>query len=164
MTLRGVVKRIGEAARPVTENPFRILGLSVDVSERDVEREGHRLLSVQAVGLGDSAWTSEQIRWAMAELRDPRKRAIHEFFHLSSEPPNDSASVAEWLAAVPVGVERPLQLIDVLSQSAGALVPEPSPLDLSSTPGLEDALRASLEPRRMTHTPVCIEALDLGLL
>lgn len=72
------------------ENPFLILGLAPLASAAEVERTGQRLLAMLAVGLagahaystpfGPAARTAEQVRWAMAELRDPCHRLGHEWW------------------------------------------------------------------------------------
>ena len=74
--------------RLVAENPFYVLGLRPDCAPREVEREGQRLLGMLALGLkeskhyptpvGERPRTAELVRHAMAELRDPAKRLVHE--------------------------------------------------------------------------------------
>ena len=72
------------------ENPFLVLGLAPRASTAEVERKGQRLLAMLAAGLaeadsyntpfGPRSRTAEQVRWAMAELRDPRRRLVHEWW------------------------------------------------------------------------------------
>jgi hypothetical protein len=72
----------------VADNPFYVLGLKHDCAPREVEREGQRLLSMLALELkesltyptpvGERKRTPEKVRMAMAELRDPAKRLVHE--------------------------------------------------------------------------------------
>ena len=72
------------------ENPFLVLGLAPRASTAEVERMGQKLLAMLAAGLteansystpfGPAARTAEQVRWAMAELRDPRRRLGHEWW------------------------------------------------------------------------------------
>ncbi len=72
----------------VADNPFYVLGLKPDCAPREVEREGQKLLSMLAVGMrealkyptpvGERERTHEKVRHAMAELRDPAKRLVHE--------------------------------------------------------------------------------------
>jgi len=72
------------------ENPFLVLGLAPAASIAEVERTGHRLLGMLAAGMGEAATyatpfgaatrTAEQVRWAMAELRDPCRRLGHEWW------------------------------------------------------------------------------------
>jgi len=79
----------------VADNPFYVLGLKHDCAPRDIEREGQRLLSMLALELkesltyptpvGERKRTSEKVRAAMAELRDPAKRLVHEV--LAKLPP-----------------------------------------------------------------------------
>ena len=70
------------------ENPFLVLGLPPDVSRKDMEREGAKLLALLGVGaaraktyetpFGARERTADLVRAAMAELRDPEKRILHE--------------------------------------------------------------------------------------
>lgn len=79
----------------IADNPFYVLGLRHDCAPRDVEREGQRLLSMIALNLkeslhyptpvGDRPRDAEKVRHAMAELRDPAKRLVHEV--LAKLPP-----------------------------------------------------------------------------
>ncbi|HET9954968.1 MAG TPA: hypothetical protein VFQ61_10715 [Polyangiaceae bacterium] len=69
------------------ENPFFLLGLMPTASERDIEREGRKLLGQLELGLRSARWartplgeverTPDSIRSAIAELRDPQKRRVH---------------------------------------------------------------------------------------
>ncbi len=71
-------------------NPFLVLELSPAASRDELERQGAKLLSLLAAGvsgaatygtpLGPRERTPEAVRAALAELRDPRKRTIHEFW------------------------------------------------------------------------------------
>lgn len=79
----------GPRAR-IARNPFYVLGLPVDCSRAEVEREGQKLLGMLAVGLsaarsydtplGALPRTAEAVREAMAELRDPERRLMHEMW------------------------------------------------------------------------------------
>lgn len=72
----------------IVENPFCVLGLRTDCSRTEVEREGARLLSMLALGLSEAktyrsplgvhARTEGLVRQAMAELREPKRRLLHE--------------------------------------------------------------------------------------
>lgn len=72
----------------IAENPFYVLGLGTTVSRTDVEREGAKLLSMLQLDLkesktyrspvGEHPRTAEAVRAAMAELRDPKRRLVHE--------------------------------------------------------------------------------------
>ena len=74
----------------IADNPFYVLGLRPDCAAREVEREGQRLLAMIAVGLaeslrydtpvGERARSDQKVRAAMAELRDPSRRLVHELF------------------------------------------------------------------------------------
>jgi hypothetical protein len=70
------------------QNPFFVLGLSPECSRADVERTGQKLLALLAIESGAAKqWkspvgpgirTADAVRAAMAELRDPERRVIHE--------------------------------------------------------------------------------------
>ena len=88
--------------RALVENPFLVLGVPPDCSRADFEREGQKLLSMLALGLVEAASyatplgprprTSELVREAMAELRDPQRRVLHEL--LAPEPSGSTAALA----------------------------------------------------------------------
>lgn len=71
-------------------NPFWVLDLPPDTPVEKVERRGELLLSMLAVGMTDAARyptpfgfrerTAEKVREALAELRDPNRRLIHEWW------------------------------------------------------------------------------------
>jgi hypothetical protein len=72
------------------ENPFLVLELAVATPIAEIERQGQKLLAMLAAGLSeaDQYWTplgpcarsAELVRSAMAELRDPERRLLHEFW------------------------------------------------------------------------------------
>ena len=72
----------------IANNPFYVLGVATTVTRTEVEREGNKLLQMLELGLkeaktyrsplGDHARTGEAVREAMAELRDPKRRLVHE--------------------------------------------------------------------------------------
>jgi hypothetical protein len=72
------------------ENPFYVLGLRPGCTRAEVEREGQKLLGMLELGLsaardyqtpiGPRPRTADAVRLAMAELRDPAKRLIHELW------------------------------------------------------------------------------------
>jgi hypothetical protein len=74
----------------ILHNPFYVLGLPVTASRAEVEREGQKHLGMLALGLsaagtydtplGPAQRTPEAVREAMAELRDPERRLIHELW------------------------------------------------------------------------------------
>jgi hypothetical protein len=75
---------------PIDENPFYLLGLRPDCSRADVEREGTKLLGMLELGLlaaktyatpsGTAQRDADAVRKAMAELREPRRRLLHELW------------------------------------------------------------------------------------
>jgi len=72
----------------IAENPFYVLGVAVTASRTDTEREGSKLLTMLQLDLkesrsyrspvGDHPRTAVAVRAAMAELRDPKRRLVHE--------------------------------------------------------------------------------------
>jgi hypothetical protein len=71
-------------------NPFLVLELPVGATRDEVERQGAKLLALLAAGVGGAASyatplgsrerTAELVRAALAELREPRKRVLHEWW------------------------------------------------------------------------------------
>jgi hypothetical protein len=71
-------------------NPFYVLELRPDCSRAEIEREGQKLLGMLELELaaartyrspiGEHRRTPELVREAMAELRDPNRRLIHELW------------------------------------------------------------------------------------
>lgn len=80
----------------VEQNPFYVLGVSLECSRVDVEREGQKLLAMLALDIADAKTyrtplgqrtrTPELVRSAMAELRAPERRLAHEL--LATLPAN----------------------------------------------------------------------------
>ncbi len=78
------------ARERLSQNPFFVLGLSPDAARAEIEREGQKLLGMLELGLsaarrysspiGTHERTSEVVREAMAELRDPERRLVHELW------------------------------------------------------------------------------------
>ena len=72
----------------IADNPFYVLGLRPGCSRAEMEREGQKLLGMLEMGLGSSRTydtplgprprTPENVRQALAELRQPDRRAQHE--------------------------------------------------------------------------------------
>jgi hypothetical protein len=70
------------------ENPFFVLGLAPSATRLELERAGQRLLAELTIGrqsvleydtpVGRNARTPELVRQALAELRDPGRRLLHE--------------------------------------------------------------------------------------
>ncbi len=156
------MSRLSDAVEPVTRNPLRVLGLSPAATQRDVEREGGRLLALIAAGLDAPPVprTADDVRAAMAELRDPRRRAMHELFALSPEPPPvDQERLREHLEGVKLDPAQVQPLHSVLRQMAGTLVPDPAPF--TPEPALARALATSLEPAGPSMPPACVDELGL---
>jgi hypothetical protein len=74
----------------IVDNPFYVLGLGPGATRQEVEREGQKLLGMLELGLKSAAEyetpvgrrgrTADKIRRAMAELRDPERRLVHELW------------------------------------------------------------------------------------
>jgi hypothetical protein len=94
-------------------NPFFMLEVSTEASRIEVERAGQRLLGLLAVGnagamrydtpLGPATRDADSVRQALATLRDPNERVIHELWAnvaqsvdwKQSENPGDAWKAAE---------------------------------------------------------------------
>jgi hypothetical protein len=72
------------------ENPFRITGLPVDATAKEIARHADKLKQMEELGYGEKANTAafalnpppsiDQIREAMQRLKEPERRLIDEFF------------------------------------------------------------------------------------
>lgn len=72
------------------ENPFRITGLPVDTTLKEIARHADKLKQMEELGYGEKANTAafalnppptiDQIRAAMQRLKEPERRQIDEFF------------------------------------------------------------------------------------
>ena len=72
------------------ENTFRITGLSIDASEREIQKQARKLKMLEELGQAEGASvhaysikpapTADQIRGAMQRLKEPEHRLIDEFF------------------------------------------------------------------------------------
>lgn len=91
------------------ENPFFVLGVTPEQSRAEIEREGAKLLGMLELGLrsatsyktptGTGTRTSEAVRAALAELRDPERRLLHELW--ASAPPPAPKPGADASAGAP---------------------------------------------------------------
>jgi hypothetical protein len=81
-----------DALARLADNPFLVLELPTDASRAEIERAGQKLLMMLELGLsgarshstplGPRARTPEMVRAALAELRDPDRRVMHELWAL----------------------------------------------------------------------------------
>lgn len=72
------------------ENAFRITGLPVDATSKEIARQADKLKQMEELGYGDRANTAafaldpppsvDQIREAMQRLKEPERRLVDEFF------------------------------------------------------------------------------------
>lgn len=84
-------------ARARLENPFLVLQVAPSAGAAEIERQGQRLLAELAAGLdgarryptpfGARERTPELVRAAIAELRDPARRLVHEWWARGLEDP-----------------------------------------------------------------------------
>src|SRR5664279_2467189 len=75
---------------PWRNNPFFILEVSTEASRAEVERAGQKLLGLLALGsagaghchtpLGPATRDADGVRQALAALRDPNERVLHELW------------------------------------------------------------------------------------
>jgi len=74
----------------IRDNPFYVLGVPPTAARAEIEREGQKLLGMLELGLqsakayatpvGPGERTTDKVRRAMAELRDPERRLEHELW------------------------------------------------------------------------------------
>ncbi|CAN5342979.1 hypothetical protein BH11MYX1_BH11MYX1_27360 [soil metagenome] len=85
----------------LAENPFFVLGLSVETSRIEIEREAQKLLGMLDLGfaavkfyatpLGPRERTAEAVRAAVAALRDPSRRLVAEVWARHAPAPIETA-------------------------------------------------------------------------
>ncbi len=105
------------ARRRFADNPFYVLGLRPDSTRAEVEREGKKLLAMLEVKLsageshtsplGTHTRSAEQIREAMAELRDPERRLVHELWARLAPPTEPSEPASDMSDTQPDGDSHP---------------------------------------------------------
>jgi hypothetical protein len=98
----------GVATR-LADNPFFVLGLTVEASRIEVEREAQKLLGMLELGFAEAATyatplgprerTAELVRAAVAALRDPYRRLVAELWARHAPPSRAEAAPAESSAA-----------------------------------------------------------------
>lgn len=81
---------MSDAHARIADNPFYVLALRPDCTRTDMERAGQKWLAMLDVGLkgaqsyatplGGRERTADKVRLAMAELRDPERRLVHEIW------------------------------------------------------------------------------------
>jgi hypothetical protein len=79
-----------DALERIRDNPFYVIGVRPSASRHEIEREGQKLLgmlalklasaAVYATPVGPGARTADKVRQAMAALRDPERRLVHELW------------------------------------------------------------------------------------
>ncbi|HEY0191653.1 MAG TPA: hypothetical protein VGC42_11075 [Kofleriaceae bacterium] len=91
------------SASKLADNPFYVLGVAVEASRIEVEREAQKLLGMLELGfaqvatyltpLGPRPRTPELVRAAVAALRDPYQRLVAELWARHAPPPTGSPAV-----------------------------------------------------------------------
>jgi hypothetical protein len=105
-------------AESIIENPFLVLGLSPDASRIEIEREAQKLLGMLELAFADAQYyatplgrrqrTAENVRAAVAALRDPYQRLVAELWARHAPPANDGAPDDTADAPVPSTLRRDL--------------------------------------------------------
>jgi len=106
---------MSDAAERFADNPFHVLELPPTATRAEVERAGQKWLAMLEVGVksarlyptpvGPRARTPELVRGAMAELRDPDKRIVHEMWCASAVTPEPAPSSVDEDVAEPTSVD-----------------------------------------------------------
>ncbi len=109
--------QVDPASGPIArwqENPFFVLGLPPECTRAEAERAGERLLGLLALGasagktymtpFGPCERTPERVRSALAELREPSRRIVHEVWarvapEETAKPVVDPPAAAPWTGA-----------------------------------------------------------------
>jgi hypothetical protein len=83
------------------KNPFFVLGLGLQASRVEIERAGQKLLGLMALGsasagrcdtpLGPATRDADDVRQALASLRNPGERVVHELLADLGQGPRDPA-------------------------------------------------------------------------
>jgi hypothetical protein len=104
--------QLSRVAMNLVDNPFYVLGLAADASRIEVEREAQKLLGMLELGfadarsyatpLGPRERTAEQVRAAVAQLRDPYRRLVAELWARHAAP-----TAAELPPPPPPRIRRP---------------------------------------------------------
>src|SRR5262245_48144452 len=108
---QGIRRSASASCRPLLDaatpelfraNAFRITGLPVDATTREITKHADRLKMMEELGQGDSAHaaafalkpppTVDQIRDAIQKLKDPERRIVDELFWFWPERFGKSAS------------------------------------------------------------------------
>jgi len=102
----------------IADNPFFVLGLSVEASRIEVEREAQKLLGMLELGFAEAASyatplgarprTAEMVRAAVAALRDPYRRLVAELWARHAPAAQPAPPAAEEPAPVREGLRRAL--------------------------------------------------------
>lgn len=98
------------------DNPFYVLGLRPSASRTELEREGQKLLGMLELGLaaaaryptpcGPQPRSPDQVRQALAQLRDPQRRLLQELWaqldsgEVAAAPPAEEPPAAAWPGAL----------------------------------------------------------------
>ena len=149
----------------LTDNPFYVLGLRPDCSRTELEREGQKLLAMLELGmsavqsyatpLGPVPRTADAVRQAMAELRDPQRRLMHELW---AQLPATAAAAA---GGVPSSASQPAQP-EVGGATNAARSREVSSSSQPAQPETSDAASAAQSSGAPPPWPEARAALGFG--
>jgi len=102
----------------ITDNPFFVLGLTVEASRIEVEREAQKLLGMleldfaaartYATPVGPRPRTAEMVRAAVAALRDPYQRLVAELWARHAPPAQPESPARPATAPTRDGLRRAL--------------------------------------------------------
>jgi hypothetical protein len=91
------------------ENPFLVLGVGATASRMEIERAGQKLLALLAIDsesaktyatpFGNRARDEAKVRTALAALRDPEERVLHELWARTLEE-GEAAELPAWREAL----------------------------------------------------------------
>jgi hypothetical protein len=106
------VDAAGAALDRVRDNPFYVIGVRPGASRVEIEREGQKLLGMLELKLasaatyptpvGPGARTADKVRQAMAVLRDPERRLLHEVWARLDPSPPPTPEVDDDLGELPL--------------------------------------------------------------
>lgn len=98
----------------IADNPFFVLGVSPEASRLEIEREGQKLLGMIELGfaaaltyatpLGPRPRQADDVRAALAALRDPGRRLVAELWARHAPPSVTTAPAAAPGPAEPAGL------------------------------------------------------------
>jgi hypothetical protein len=102
----------------IVDNPFFVLGIAPSASRIEIEREAQKLLGMLELAFADAQMyqtplgpqlrTAENVRAAVAALRDPYRRLVAELWARNAPPVRAAAPPAPNTAPTRAGLRRAL--------------------------------------------------------